>query len=218
MRRTLSSSLLIALFAAGPLCAAATDPSGEGSWTVLDQRPAAGEQCLVCRQAIHDGDIVELRYKGRRFHVADKMMADFESDPESYFSDIELHSALFDESAMDAPSMASGWLLFGLWVLVSLTTGALCAYLAIGRGKPPVVWFFAGLLLNVVGVVAVLASGRGETSRLVGGAPDGLTKIPSTHAPRRCPGCGATNHPAARRCSACATNLEPSIQAETAKV
>ena len=185
-------------------------------WTVIEERPADGEQCLVCRQRIHAGDIVEVRYKGRTFHVAAKMLEDFRADPERYFDVLEAHSALFDEGAMETPRMRTGWLFFGLWVLVGLVCGAACSYVALDRGRPALGWFFGGLLANLAALVALLvkAPRPGELSER---PPPGLRKIPLTAAPSACPRCGALNHPSASACSSCGSELTPTVQPETAR-
>lgn len=213
-------SLAVALTCAGLWLATAahsSDPEARdpaAPWTVLEVRAATGEQCLVCRQVIHDGEIVAVRYKGRTFHVAESMLAHFESDPESYFQSLEAHSALFDESAAEGPPMRTGWLWFGLYVLGGLVSAALCGYLALGRGLPALPWFAAGLLVNVLAVAALLTSRRRDTSALPAGVPPGLSKIPTTRSPVRCASCGGANHPSARRCGACGGDLSPEIESE----
>ena len=190
------------------------------SWEILDQRPADGEQCLVCRIRIHDGDIVEIRYKGRTFFVAASMLEDFEANPERHFEVLQPRGGLFDEAAMQTPAtgvptMKTGWLIFGLYVLTGLIFGAACSYAALNRGRPALGWFVAGLLVNVLALAVVLTK-----SRLPGALhdpPAGLTKIPATHTPRVCPGCGDTNHPSAPACSSCNHQLQPTTEAETAR-
>lgn len=186
------------------------------SWTVLERRSADGEQCIVCRQRIHAGDIVEVRYKGRTFHVAAKMLEEFEADPERYFEVLEAHSALFDEAAMETPRMSTGWLVFGLWVLVGLVFGAACSYVALDRGRPALGWFFGGLLVNFAALVALLVKARrpGDAEER---APSGLRKIPRTASPSACPRCGGLNHPSASACSSCGRELTPTVEPETAR-
>ena len=211
--------LLGALFAPGAAAGQPTAGSDGGdprSWELLDQRPADGEQCIVCRVAVHEGDIVEVRYKGRTFFVAAKMLAEFEAHPEAYFHDLQAHGGLFDEGAMESPPIETGWLWLGLYILVGLVAGAACSYVALNRGLPAWRWFFAGLLVNVVALAAVLTRRGGADAPAAGLAP-GLAKIPSTHAPVSCGECGADNHPAAPACSDCGHALRPTIEPETAR-
>ena len=51
----------------------------EAERVILDQRPGEGERCIVCKQEIHGADVVEVRYKGRRFFVKAEMLDDFDA-------------------------------------------------------------------------------------------------------------------------------------------
>lgn len=195
-----------------------TTPGEETPWTVLDQHPGRGEQCLVCGQRIFGLDVLELRYKGRTFHVAEPMMADFQAEPERYFRKLQPRAALFDEEQVRQRPLASGWLVLGLYVLAGLLVGALTAYLAVGRARRPLAWFFGGLAGNVVALAALLALPRGDASALPAGVPPGLAKVPTTRSPVTCPACGGSNHPAAARCSTCGAALTPTAEAETARI
>lgn len=198
---------------------APSDPSGQTTpWTVLERRPGEGEQCLVCGQRIYGSEVVELRYKGRTFHTAGGMLSDFEAAPEIYFHKLQARAGLFDEEAVPERAMPWGWLILGLVVLDGLVMGALCSYLAVTRALPPVPWFFAGLVGNVFGLVALLVVRPGDPGRHPAGVPGGLAKVPLTRAPRACPACGAGNHPAAAGCSACGATLVPTAEPETARI
>jgi hypothetical protein len=188
-------------------------PEAPPAWVVLDQRAADGEQCIVCKLPIQAGEIVEVRYKGRRFFVAAKMLSRFEADPETYFHALQAHGGLFDEAAMETPPMRTGWLFFGLYLLVGLVAGAGCSYVAIDRGLPAWGWFFAGLAANVLAVGAVLTRAR----RAGVAAAPGLTKIPITHAPVACSACDEPHHPAASACASCGHDLVPTVEPETAR-
>ncbi len=184
----------------------------------LDRRGGEGEQCIVCGQAIEGGEIVEIRYKGRTFHVAAKMLGDFEAEPDAYFQRLQARSALFDERAMEGRRAPKGWLWFGGYVLIGLVFAALCGYLAVSRSLSPLPWFFAGLAGNVAALAVLLATRRGDASALPAGVPAGLAKVPVTHAAMPCPGCSEANHPAASRCSGCGAALAPAFEPETARV
>ena len=185
-------------------------------WVVLDERPGAGEVCLVCRKPVFDENVFELRYRGRTFHVGAPFMGDFEQDPRKYFSRIEARSALFDENATGQRPMAFGWMWLGIYVLAGLLCGAGCAYVAVTKSLAPIPWFVAGLVMNVAALVAVGIYPSGKASPF--GVPGGLRKVPMTRAPVSCPACSAPNHPAGARCTGCGASLEPGCVAETARV
>jgi hypothetical protein len=46
----------------------------------------------------------------------------------------------------------------------------------------------------------------------------GLGKIAATHAPERCPKCGALNHPSAAQCLGCGAILSPGVEPEVRRV
>lgn len=186
--------------------------------TVLDQRPGEGERCIVCKQEVHGDEVLEIRYKGRRFHVKADMLDEFDAEPLAYFVDLQARSGLFDERAVATREMSLGWLAFGTYVVIGLVFSALCGYLAIGRGHPPLPWFFAGLAGNLAALAVLLATPRKDLGALPAGVPPGLAKVPSTRSPVPCPSCGTSNHPAAAACGGCGAELTPTAQAETARV
>ena len=51
----------------------------------LRTKTAEGEQCIVCGAVMTDGDVVELRYKGRVIHVAPQLLEELLDDPDQYF-------------------------------------------------------------------------------------------------------------------------------------
>lgn len=216
--------------ASGEPRAVAGEPQGPGTagptastappapWQVLDEHPGRGEQCLVCGQRIFEIPVVEVRYKGRRFHVAGPMLPEFQADPDLYFEKLQARSALFDERAVAPREMSGGWLGLGVYVLIGLVFAAACGYLAVARARAPLPWFFAGLIGNVIALAALVATPRGDASRLPAGVPPGLAKVPTTRSPVACPACGTANHPAAAACGECGGRLEPAVESETARV
>ncbi len=184
----------------------------------LRRKTGEGEQCLVCGELVHGDEVVELRYKGRRFYVATKWLAELRKDPDRYFNKLQPRSALFDEEAYQtaAPTPA-GWLYFGLYVLVGLLCAAVCGYLAVNRGLRPIPWFLAGLVGNVLGVLALLCLGSGDPATAVAGIPKGLAKVPTTHNPRPCTSCAHLNHPSAAACAQCGQLLQPTAQSEVTR-
>ena len=94
-----------------------------------------------------DKDVLEIRYKGRIFHVvAGKMFDTFRQDPDGFFRRLQAHSALFDESGVMAKPMATGRLWFDLYVLMGRIFVAVCGYVEGTKALRPISWFFAGLL------------------------------------------------------------------------
>ncbi len=186
----------------------------------LARKMGEGEQCLVCGKLIHDGEVLELRYKGRRFYVAAAMLEDLLKDPDRYFHKLQARSALFDEEAYrKAAPMASGWLYFGFYVLAGLVCAAVCGYLAVSRGLAPIPWFFAGLVGNVVAVLVLLVMApKTDPAAAVAGIPDGLAKVPTTREPLACASCGHLNHPSAVACSHCDQPMQPLAQSEMARL
>ena len=184
---------------------------------ILGQAPGEGEQCLVCRQPVHGATMVEVRYKGRIFHVKEEMMDELRADPEAYFRPLQSRSALFDEEALEgamgAQKRQRGWLYFGLYVLLGLSAGAVCGALAVSRALPPLPWFFAGLVANLPAIAWLLTRPRGDSAGPEG-VPSGLVKVPRTRTPRPCPHCGGPNHPAATVCARCRGRLTPKVAAE----
>ncbi len=224
IRRTtlLSSALLVvSLITALPQRAqetAAPEDGGSAERTVLDRHPGEGERCIVCDQQVYGDDVVEIRYQGRRFYVKADMLDDFDADPLRYFAELQARSGLFDERAVGGGRVSTGWIAFGVYVVLGLVFAALCGYLAIGRGHAPLPWFFAGLAGNVAALFVLLATPRGDLGSLPAGVPAGFAKVPLTRRPVSCPSCGETNHPAAVACGGCGASLTPAIEPETARV
>ena len=187
-------------------------------WQILDKRTGQGEQCLVCNKSVFDMNVVEVRYKGRVFHVADgKMFQVFQADPQTYFRKLQARSVLFDEMAVQSRQMSMGWLGLGLYVLLGLITGAACAYVAIAKGLRPVPWFFGGLFGSVVAIVAVFAAPTRRDLTAPAGIPSGLAKVPTTYGPQKCNGCGSENHPSATKCSGCGSTLTATVESEVTR-
>ncbi len=218
--RGLPGAILLAVLVVSPVTVADPRPDRREPTVPieLDRRPGEGEQCIVCGVATYGLEIVEIRYKGRSFHVAAKMLDEFEGDPDAYFQKLQARSALFDERSMDGRRRSGGWLYFGVYVLVGLIFAALCGYLAVSRSLAPLPWFVAGLAGNVAALAVLLVTPRGDPATLPAGVPAGLAKVPVTRAPEACASCGAANHPAARACGGCGVALAPAFEAETARV
>ncbi|MEM7052844.1 MAG: hypothetical protein AAF604_24495 [Acidobacteriota bacterium] len=201
--------MCLGLIVAFAFAGLAQSPPANTDWEVIDERSGAGEQCLVCGQPIHGDEILELRYQGRTFYVAAKMLEELEASPRLYLSRIEAHSALFDEASPAHARPSRVWMWGGLYLFVGLLCAALCGVLAVSRGLAPIPWFFAGLLGNVAALAVLSVTPRRTAPDL-----EGWTKAPLTRAPRSCPACSADNHPAAQTCLSCGVALHPTIASE----
>ncbi|MCZ6653262.1 MAG: hypothetical protein O7D91_09580, partial [Planctomycetota bacterium] len=185
---------------------------------VVRTQPGQGEQCLVCGLPIRDAKAVYVRYKGRLFAVKEQLLDKFAADPDRYFSQLQVLGALFDERAPAATPLRQVWLFLGLYVLAGLVAGGACGYLAVCKGLPPARWFFAGLVVNIGALAALLCMHKSRDFAAPAGIPAGLCKVPTTYAPVYCPGCGAENHPATGACSDCGAAMQPSVTAETDRI
>jgi hypothetical protein len=187
-------------------------------WTDPVITPGQGEQCLVCRKTIGpEMNAVTMTWRGRTFSVGEPFFPEFQKRPELYLARLQPKAALFQEESASPRALDSFWLFFGLYVLAGLVAGAETAYLALSRGRKPLLWFAVGLLLNVVGVALVLLAPRRQDFDAPAGIPAGLAKIPTTHAPLACIHCGSPNHPSASACSSCGQKLEAKVEAESAR-
>ncbi|MBI4534815.1 MAG: hypothetical protein HY708_00965 [Ignavibacteriae bacterium] len=199
----------------------------QGTWGQVDsvQGPYervhanVGEFCTVCGVPLTENDVA-LIVRGRRVPLNNAMVDEFLQHEEKYFAKLQPKGALFQEEA-DAPpgtaqgGISKGWFLFGLCVLVALLFGGMSGYNAISKGLSPIPHFFIGFVFNILGYLYVLSRPR-KTKH--GEVPSGLVKVPNTSAPVRCPSCGYTNHPSAKKCSACRTPLNPVIESEASRV
>lgn len=124
-------------------------------------------------------------------------------------------TALFHNNQMQAHELAGrdiswGWLVLGFYVLSGLLFGGLSSYHALGRGRPPLPYFLLGFCLNLPGYILLLIrTPRGDQQ-----IPPGLVKVPKTHVPLPCSHCGHPNHPAAKKCAACGSRLQPAVQSD----
>jgi hypothetical protein len=136
--------------------------AGEGNPVKYSTVPAkVGECCTVCGTPLNEEDVAVIM-KGRRFPVDKSMLEVFLRNPQPYFRNQQLKSALFQEE-LEAPDGISqsgigrGWFLLGLWVLTALLCGGLSGYAAPTKGLPPLACFVAGFAFNALGFLYVLA-------------------------------------------------------------
>ena len=182
-------------------------------------RPKWGDYCTVGNVPLDTLQDVALIVRGRRVPLHRTMVDSFLRTQEKYFSRQQPKGALFQEELSAAKGAAlagvtSGWFLFGLYVLVALVFAGMSGYTAVSKGLPPIPNFFIGFALSALGYLYVLtrpaAAAKGEI-------PGGLVKVPVTHTPVSCAGCGYQNHPSARQCAGCGGKLTPMIESEVAR-
>ncbi len=177
----------------------------------------SGESCAVCGNPVSDTDVA-LIVKGRRVPLKLEMVDEFVKHQDKYFARLQPKGALFQEEmgpdSGGRSSVGMGWFLFGVYVLIALLFGGLSGYAAIGKGLKPIPNFIVGLLFPLFGYIYVLSRPRVEGSVEI---PSGLVKVPDTSSPIRCKACGNTNHPSARRCSACNAELKPTGESEVSR-
>ena len=172
-------------------------------------------RCAVCEREVPDLDR-ERSHRGRTVYLcSDACAADWDTNPNAYFSRLQPRGALFQESAQPRPIMPHTGFWIGVYVLIGVLFGAITAYAAIHRRHPAKTWFFAGLFFNVFGLGALLLRPKGTGGPdEPEGVPAGLRKVPLTHAPIACPECGHGNHPSASVCNNCGAQLAPTVRSE----
>lgn len=169
-----------------------------------------GDHCTVSGHELYQDDIA-LIVQGRRVPLKKEALDIFLDNPEKYFSKLQAKSALFTEDMNDNKNLSYGWFLFGVYVLIGLIFAALCSHIAVAKALKPIPWFFAGLILNALAYLFLLTKKSKATENI----PDGLSKVPLTSDPSRCPVCNYENHPSAKSCSSCGTKLESDTKSET---
>jgi hypothetical protein len=173
------------------------------------------EICIVCKRPIGAEGVVYL-VNGQRvpLHVP-SCYEKFLNNSRSFLALLQPHGAFLGAGG-EGQNLSWGWFLAGLYVLLGLVFGALCAHRALYAGRSPGVWFSLGFALNALGYLWLLTRPK-LALQAPGGLPEGLGKMPVTFAPQRCPGCGRLNHPAADRCADCGEKLQPAISSEVGK-
>ena len=190
-------------------------------------RARPGETCIVCNSPVGPDDSVYL-VQGQRVPVHADEEREFLSNPRKYLMRLKpMGGALLgadsnqpgmaNRAGNDQPSVSRVWIYSGLYVLLGLVFAGICAHRALHNGHSPGVWFGLGLVLNAFAYLLLLSRPRQEV-RAPAGVPVGLGKIAATHAPQRCPRCGAFNHPSAVQCLACSASLSPGVESEVRTV
>jgi len=98
-------------------------------------------------------------------------------------------------------------------VVVVLMAGTIGSVLAVRRGRSPVAWFvLSGVTLGVA--IAVLAC---CVKRIHPFGLRGWTRVPTSAEPEACAACGHANHPDARECAGCGSELAPGTASEAVR-
>lgn len=182
------------------------------------QEKPQNHNCIVCGGSAV-GEMYVEQFKGRWIAACQGECSEhWAANPDQFFLKLQSRGALLDENSLSEQKASNGWLYLGLYVLLGLIFGAMCAYVAVTNGHGAVGWFFAGLFLNAAGLIAILIKGQGDLSKHPTGVPAGFAKVPLTYTPVRCQTCGEENHPSAPICSQCGEKLDPTVIAETSKL
>lgn len=182
-----------------------------------------GETCIVCNNPVGPDDPVYL-VQGQRVPMHASEESEFFLHPQKYLMRLKPAGGALLGADSNQPGMtnrgddnrheASGaWMYGGLYVLLGLVFAALCAHRALHTGHSPWGWFGLGLVFNAVAYILLLTRPQREV-QAPAGVPSGLGKIAATHAPQRCPTCGALNHPSATKCLRCGASLSPTVESE----
>ena len=204
----------LALFFAISHALVGQEPGGETTaYRVVEAR--AGETCIVCDKAIGAKDRV-YEVEGQRVPVHVGVCGEaFLRNPGLYLARLRPRGAFLGAEPNLASRIGWGWFALGIYVLLGLVFGAICAYRAVNHALKPWPWFLAGFSLNLFGFLALVTRPAGDSSRA--GLPPGLVKVPTTYSPRACPACGKMNHPSATSCAGCGNKIEPLVTSEVAR-
>lgn len=207
--------------AARPLVAA-VDQSGVPDELVLYGRPVgqrvpqkSGEICALCNRPLGPNDPVYMVH-GQRvpLHAAEMAEPGAAARLQTLLAQLRPRGAFIGESA--PAELSAGWFFFGVYVLIGLLFGALCAHRALHMGYDPISWFFAGLVFSLLGYLVLLTRPKRDVVAPAG-IPSGLRKIAATYAPAACPKCGTENHPTAAQCLGCGASLHPQLTSEVSR-
>ena len=182
------------------------------------QQTHPGRDCIVCEGPTGATAHIE-QYQGRWVAVCPGPCQEhWAAHPDKYFLKLRSHGALFDENSISEKKANNGWLYLGMYVLIGLIFGAMCAYIAVTNGHGAIAWFWSGMLFNVLALIAIFIKRQGDMSQWPEGVPDGFGKVLLTYSPVNCQTCGGQNHPSAPVCNHCGTGLEPATKSESTKL
>jgi len=168
----------------------------------------AGETCIVCDQAVREGDPAYL-YGGQRVAVCPEDEPRFLADPAGYVARLRPNNIV-----MNPEPSGDGrfWLWMGLFALNGLLFGALAAQAAARKGRSMAAHFLAGFIFSLPGYLYSATRPVREGAPRI---PPGEWKFHTTREPEPCPECGHPNHPTADRCTGCGATLSPRVRPET---
>jgi hypothetical protein len=179
--------------------------------------PRPGDNCIVCNRPLEAIDMAyEVRGQRVPVHVQGCDEA-LRAHPQKYLALLNPLGGAFLGTDTQQPRPSKVWLIAGLYVLLGLIFGAICAHRSLHTGYSPAWGFLLGFLLNLPGYIYVLTRPKREVVAPAG-VPAGLRKISATYAPQPCPKCGAENHPAAVQCLSCGASLTPQVTSEVERV
>lgn len=174
-----------------------------------------GEICALCNRRLGSDDPVYMVH-GQRvpLHAAELAEPGVAARLQTLLAQLRPRGAFIGESA--PAELSAGWFFFGVYVLIGLLFGALCAHRALHTGYNPISWFFAGLVFSVASYLILLTRPKRDVVAPAG-IPTGLRKIAATYAPAACPKCGTENHPSAAQCLGCGAALQPQLTSEVSR-
>jgi hypothetical protein len=175
----------------------------------------SAEACLVCG-TVHTEAGYRIEYRDQSFPLCSQKcydeyrLAERTGNLDPITDRIEPRSALIHQDSNPRSRLSNAYFGLGLFILAGLVCGGLSSYVAIQKGMSPPLWFLAGLVLNVFGLLVVTFRAPNETRLSARGRP----KMPLTHDEAICPECGHANHPSAGRCIECKAALTPGVPSE----
>ncbi|MEZ5404481.1 MAG: hypothetical protein R2729_32680 [Bryobacteraceae bacterium] len=182
---------------------------GQNKPRIMGPMPAKdGETCVVCNSRVSRHDLAYV-IDGQRMAVMRAMEADLLANPLEYVTKFRPEGMIFSNQQSQRESGAYFWA--GVLVLIGLIFGGACAHMAMGKGFSAWRWFALGFVFSVPAALVLAMKAPAPDSQPM---PEGLAKMPLTHGPIGCTGCGAANHPSAAACSSCGGALEPSVTSE----
>ena len=212
---------LLLLLCTGSLATGAASSRAEAPSTQGSAGDLTGESaelvhtCLACGTGTRESD-PSLTVRGRKVYLHSGHCEEgWLANPELMFAKLQPKSALFTEGEPPIWRGRTPWFWLGIYAVFGMISSAASAYLAVNRGQPPAVWFFAGLVGNLAALIVLYfiiprqPAGSSTESIL-----PGLTKVGVTRAPRSCDSCGETMHPSAANCPGCGAGLQPLFDSE----